>query len=126
MDAGQSSPSSALTVTTDEEIPQGAPLNLMASSVTSRDFLISWSPPSVELRNGVINSFYISVRESVDEAGKTLNRTMVPSSSTGHVMEYRVTQVNICLTLIYRNHLSWGSFQRLEKALSRLFIEFSF
>ena len=90
---GQGAASTTLTVTTDEEVPEGPPLNLMASSVTSRDLLIVWSPPMAVLQNGVVTGYFVSVREMGDETGKTLNRTLVsPPTGSSHG-EFRLTRL---------------------------------
>ena len=58
---GQSQPSVGLTVTTDEEAPQGPPLQLGASYVTSNSFTLTWSPPDAQLQNGIIQSYLVTI-----------------------------------------------------------------
>ena len=57
---GQSQPSLGLTVTMDEEAPEGPPLQLEANSVTSNGFTLSWVPPSTQLKNGIIQSYLVT------------------------------------------------------------------
>jgi Down syndrome cell adhesion protein 1 len=80
---GQSQPSLGLTVTTDEEAPEGPPLQLGANSVTSNGFTLSWSPPSTQLKNGIIQSYLVTI-----DSGRMLNRTVLPSTT---INEYLVT-----------------------------------
>ena len=80
---GQSQPSLGLTVTTDEEAPEGPPLQLGANSVTSNGFTLSWSPPSTQLQNGIIQSYLVTI-----DSGRMLNRTVLPSTT---INEYLVT-----------------------------------
>lgn len=73
---GQSQPSVGLTVTTDEEAPEGPPLQLAVTSITSRTFTLSWSPPVNRLQNGLIHSYLVTI-----DSGRTLNRSVVASST---------------------------------------------
>ena len=88
---GQSQPGGAgLTVTTQEEAPQGPPLDVSASLVTSRGFTLTWSPPSLRLQNGLILSYLVTM----DSPNRTINRTVVPSSSSSssaEAVQYRLT-----------------------------------
>ena len=83
---GQSQPSVGLVVTTDEEAPEGPPVQLGASSVTSRGFTLSWSPPAQHLQNGLIHSYLVTIDSS---SGRTLNRTVV--STSGDPTDYVAT-----------------------------------
>uniref|UniRef100_A0A915Q6K3 Fibronectin type-III domain-containing protein n=1 Tax=Setaria digitata TaxID=48799 RepID=A0A915Q6K3_9BILA len=62
--------SNIITVTTDEAVPTGAPLNPRVSSVTQTrsDFL--WNEPDCELRNGKIMSYEWQI-ESLDPWGES-------------------------------------------------------
>ncbi|EFX83213.1 hypothetical protein DAPPUDRAFT_48415, partial [Daphnia pulex] len=82
---GQSQPSLGLTVTTDEEAPEGPPLQLGATSVTSNGFTLSWAPPAAQLQNGLIQSYLVTI-----DSGRMLNRTVLPSSSGTSSYEYTV------------------------------------
>lgn len=79
---GESQPSTALTVTTDEEVPEGPPMAVTASSVTSRSFTLTWTAPAPRLQNGVIHSYVVTI-----DSGRSLNRTVVSSGSN----EYTAT-----------------------------------
>lgn len=73
---GQSQPSVGLTVTTEEEAPEGPPLELEISAVNARGFTLSWAPPAARLQNGLIHSYLVTI-----DSGRALNRTIVPSST---------------------------------------------
>lgn len=79
---GQSQPSTALTVTTDEEAPEGPPLSVTSSAVGPRSLTISWTAPAARLQNGVIHSYVITV-----DSGRSLNRTVVAAGNN----EYTAT-----------------------------------
>ncbi|XP_059350890.1 cell adhesion molecule Dscam2-like isoform X2 [Daphnia carinata] len=78
---GQSQPSLGLTVTTDEEAPEGPPLQVGASSVTSRGFTLSWAPPAPPLQHGIIQSYLVTI-----DSGRMLNRTVLPSGSNEYTI----------------------------------------
>ncbi|KAK4016305.1 hypothetical protein OUZ56_031254 [Daphnia magna] len=78
---GQSQPSLGLTVTTDEEAPEGPPLQVGASSVHARGFTLSWAPPAHQLQHGIIQSYLVTI-----DSGRMLNRTVLPSSSNEYTM----------------------------------------
>ncbi|CAH1170098.1 unnamed protein product [Phaedon cochleariae] len=60
--AGRSAPSEELPVRTEPQRPAGAPLNPAARAVSSREVLVTWSPPLAELRHGDIQGFNIGYR----------------------------------------------------------------
>ncbi|XP_050073287.1 cell adhesion molecule Dscam2 isoform X2 [Anopheles maculipalpis] len=60
--AGRSSPSQELFIKTDPQRPAGPPLNLGARPISSTEILISWMPPSYELRHGEIQGYNIGYR----------------------------------------------------------------
>lgn len=76
---GQSQPSSGSTFTTDEEAPQGLPLDVSGSILHSRGFTLNWAPPSQRLQNGLILSYLVTI----ESPNRTINRTIIPSSSSG-------------------------------------------
>ncbi|KAI9556414.1 hypothetical protein GHT06_016202 [Daphnia sinensis] len=78
---GQSQPSLGLTVTTDEEAPEGPPLQVGASSVNARGFTLSWAPPAAQLQHGIIQSYLVTI-----DSGRMLNRTVLPSSSNEYTI----------------------------------------
>ncbi|XP_041847147.1 Down syndrome cell adhesion molecule homolog isoform X2 [Melanotaenia boesemani] len=70
---GMSDASNALTLTTKEAAPQGPPLDMRLEAQSSNSIRVSWKPPKVEDRNGVLQSYRISYRE-YDPLAKLLQR----------------------------------------------------
>ncbi|XP_054889978.1 cell adhesion molecule DSCAM-like isoform X2 [Poeciliopsis prolifica] len=60
---GASDASNVLTFTTQEAAPEGPPLDLQLQAVSTRSIRVTWKPPQVELRNGVLRSYTISYRD---------------------------------------------------------------
>ena len=46
-----------------KKVPTGPPLNIMAVSINSKSILLSWEAPRVDLQNGIIRAYNISVLE---------------------------------------------------------------
>ncbi|KFB50862.1 AGAP004902-PA-like protein [Anopheles sinensis] len=74
--AGRSSPSQELFIKTDPQRPAGTPLNLGARPVSSTEILVSWMPPSYELRHGEIQGYNIGYR-SMHATSNSYNFTSV-------------------------------------------------
>lgn len=70
---GMSESSNVLTVTTKEAAPEGPPLDMQLEAISSHSIKVTWKPPRVDLRNGVLRSYSISYRE-YDPAGKQFKR----------------------------------------------------
>ncbi|XP_068570716.1 cell adhesion molecule DSCAM-like [Cebidichthys violaceus] len=70
---GMSETSNVLTVTTKEAAPEGPPLDMQLEALTSHSIKVTWKPPRLEHRNGVLRSYSISYRE-YDPAGKQFKR----------------------------------------------------
>ena len=49
-------------------VPTGAPIEVQSSPLDSRTLLLSWSPPVVGDRNGVIRMYYVNLTE--EETGR--------------------------------------------------------
>lgn len=62
--AGRSSPSAPLTVKTAPQRPGGPPLHINVKPVSSTEILLTWSPPTAELRYGDILGYNIGYRET--------------------------------------------------------------
>ncbi|KAK0140744.1 Protein sidekick [Merluccius polli] len=60
---GLSQASNVVTVTTREAAPSGAPLDVQLEALTPRSIKVTWKPPKMELRNGVLRDYKISYRE---------------------------------------------------------------
>ncbi|XP_068892723.1 cell adhesion molecule Dscam2 isoform X6 [Tenebrio molitor] len=60
--AGKSPPSSELIIRTEPQRPAGAPLNLSVRSLSSTEVIVTWIPPSPELRHGEIQGFNVGYR----------------------------------------------------------------
>jgi len=54
---GDGPSSSVLVVRTDEDVPSLAPANFIVASQTSTSILVSWQPPPIHSRNGIIIGF---------------------------------------------------------------------
>lgn len=80
---GQGQPSVGLTVTTEEEAPEGPPLSVAATALTSRGFTLTWAPPSAQLQNGLVHTYLVTI-----DSGRTLNRTAVVASTAVTSTEY--------------------------------------
>ena len=61
-------------------MPDGAPLNVVATAVTSRSILVSWEPPETDQQNGVIQHYMLVVRET--ETSSSLSYTSRTTSFT--------------------------------------------
>ncbi|XP_054453528.1 cell adhesion molecule DSCAML1-like isoform X2 [Anoplopoma fimbria] len=70
---GMSESSNVLTVTTKEAAPDGPPLDMKLEALTSHSIKVTWKPPRLEHRNGVLRSYSISYRQ-YDPAGRTYKR----------------------------------------------------
>lgn len=70
---GMSDSSNVITVTTKEAAPEGPPLDMKLEPLNSNSIRVTWKPPKVDLRNGVLRSYSISYRE-YDPAGRQFKR----------------------------------------------------
>ncbi|XP_029297464.1 protein sidekick-2-like [Cottoperca gobio] len=70
---GMSETSNVLTVTAKEAAPEGPPLDMQLEALTSHSIKVTWKPPRLEHRNGVLRSYSISYRE-YDPAGRQFKR----------------------------------------------------
>ncbi|XP_068444197.1 cell adhesion molecule DSCAM-like [Clinocottus analis] len=70
---GMSEASNVVTVTTKEAAPEGPPLDMQLEALTSHSIKVTWKPPKLEHRNGVLRSYSISYRE-YDSAGRQFKR----------------------------------------------------
>ena len=59
--------------------PTGAPLSVLAVSISSTSIRISWQAPPLDQQNGEITSYRISLLEL--ETGNVITRTTVPTDS---------------------------------------------
>ncbi|XP_069681625.1 cell adhesion molecule Dscam1 isoform X3 [Periplaneta americana] len=60
---GLSDPSEVIQVTTQEEVPSGAPLDVRAEARSSTELFVSWEPPERELWNGNLLGYYVGYQE---------------------------------------------------------------
>ncbi|XP_042348711.1 Down syndrome cell adhesion molecule-like protein 1 homolog [Plectropomus leopardus] len=70
---GMSEASNVLTVTTKEAAPEGPPLDMQLEALSPHSIKVTWKPPKLEHRNGVLRSYSISYRE-YDPAGRQFKR----------------------------------------------------
>ncbi|KAL5020556.1 hypothetical protein ScPMuIL_003448 [Solemya velum] len=61
---GYSAPSQTLSFTMMEEAPSGPPQDIKAKAVGSEGLLVTWSPPLLGYRNGVIKGYHVGYRET--------------------------------------------------------------
>ncbi|XP_014896118.1 Down syndrome cell adhesion molecule-like protein 1 homolog [Poecilia latipinna] len=55
--------SNVLAFTTQEAAPEGPPLDMRLQAVSTQSIRVTWKPPQVELRNGVLRSYTVSYRD---------------------------------------------------------------
>ncbi|XP_008418307.1 protein sidekick-1-like isoform X2 [Poecilia reticulata] len=60
---GLSEPSNVLIFTTKEAAPEGPPVDVQLEAPSFDCIQVTWKPPKVELRNGVLRSYIINFRE---------------------------------------------------------------
>ncbi|KAM8732357.1 protein sidekick-1-like isoform 2-T2 [Acanthopagrus schlegelii] len=70
---GMSEASNVLTVTTKEAAPDGPPLDMELVALSPQSIKVTWKPPRLEQRNGVLRSYSISYRE-YDPEGRQFKR----------------------------------------------------
>ncbi|KAM4586679.1 protein sidekick-1-like isoform 1-T1 [Fundulus diaphanus] len=70
---GMSEASNVLIFTTKEAAPEGPPINVKLQALSSDSIKVTWKPPGVELRNGVLRSYIVSYREYDLEAQQFKN-----------------------------------------------------
>ncbi|XP_063920715.1 cell adhesion molecule Dscam2 isoform X4 [Zophobas morio] len=62
--AGESPPCSELHVRTESQRPSGPPLNISVRPLSSTELIVTWTPPSPEVRHGAIQGFNVGYRTS--------------------------------------------------------------
>ncbi|XP_070392553.1 cell adhesion molecule Dscam1-like [Dermacentor albipictus] len=55
--------SQEVQVTTDEEAPEGPPLNVQATPVSSTTLKVTWQPPKKEYQNGLLKGYYVGYKK---------------------------------------------------------------
>nr|XP_040030558.1 protein sidekick-1-like [Gasterosteus aculeatus aculeatus] len=70
---GMSEASNVLTVTTKEAAPASPPLDMQLKGLTPHSIQVTWKPPRLDHRNGVLRSYSVSYRE-YDAAGRHFKR----------------------------------------------------
>ncbi|XP_053298089.1 LOW QUALITY PROTEIN: cell adhesion molecule DSCAML1-like [Pleuronectes platessa] len=61
---GRSLPSKELTISTEEAPPDGPPMDVILTPMTSQSIRVTWRAPKKELQNGVIRGYQIGYREN--------------------------------------------------------------
>ncbi|RWS31271.1 Down syndrome cell adhesion molecule-like protein [Leptotrombidium deliense] len=64
---GSSEFSDAINATTNEEAPEGPPLDVKVQSTGSQSLKVSWSPPETELQHGTMLGYYIGYKTADGE-----------------------------------------------------------
>ena len=60
--AGLSAPGPELRLTTRAQRPDGPPLQVSVTAVSSSSLAVSWSPPRPELRHGAVSAYNVAFR----------------------------------------------------------------
>ncbi|XP_063239602.1 LOW QUALITY PROTEIN: cell adhesion molecule Dscam2-like [Bacillus rossius redtenbacheri] len=74
--AGRSAPSAELTLRTEPQRPAGPPRAVSVRPVSSTELLVTWAPPSPELRHGEVQGYNVGYREA-SAGGGSFNFTSV-------------------------------------------------
>ncbi|XP_035789910.1 Down syndrome cell adhesion molecule-like protein Dscam2 isoform X3 [Anopheles albimanus] len=90
--AGRSSPSQELFIKTDPQRPAGPPLNLGARPISSTEILVSWMPPSYELRHGEMQGYNIGYR-SMHATSNSYNFTSISGDGEDGTGELLLTNL---------------------------------
>ncbi|XP_066567577.1 cell adhesion molecule DSCAML1 [Amia ocellicauda] len=61
---GRSEASKELTISTEEAAPDGPPMEVILTPMTSQSIRVTWKAPKKELQNGVIRGYQIGYREN--------------------------------------------------------------
>ncbi|XP_022237469.1 Down syndrome cell adhesion molecule-like protein Dscam2 [Limulus polyphemus] len=81
---GPSEPSNVINITTQEEAPSGAPIEVNVYSAGSQSLKVMWKPPAKDLQHGVITGYNIGFRKTnKDEPYQIRDVTTVTSASEG-------------------------------------------
>ncbi|XP_042909125.1 cell adhesion molecule Dscam1 isoform X2 [Parasteatoda tepidariorum] len=83
---GKSKPSDILEITTDEEAPAGAPMEVHVHSTGAQSMKVIWKPPPEELRYGELKGYYVGYRASSTDEVYTFKQ--VEHSSNGQQSTY--------------------------------------
>ncbi|XP_068083883.1 cell adhesion molecule Dscam1 [Anabrus simplex] len=73
---GMSEPSEVIQVTTQEEVPSGAPQDVRAEARSSTELFVTWEPPPREQWNGNLLGYYVGYQEQLS------HNALSPSPST--------------------------------------------
>lgn len=60
---GKSLPSDVLEITTESEVPSGAPRNVQTSALSATELHVKWDSPERELWNGEILGYHVGFKE---------------------------------------------------------------
>ncbi|GFG29264.1 hypothetical protein Cfor_07941 [Coptotermes formosanus] len=85
---GLSDPSEVIQVTTQEEVPSGAPVDIRTEARSSTELFVSWEPPERELWNGNLLGYYVGYQE------QSLHATVSSApSTTTHSYNFKTVEV---------------------------------
>ncbi|XP_077518347.1 cell adhesion molecule Dscam1-like isoform X2 [Amblyomma americanum] len=85
--------SQEIQVTTDEEAPEGPPLNVQATALSSTSLKVTWKPPRKDLQNGLLKGYYVGYKKH----GTTDTYTYKTVDMTGSIKE------EVLLTSLHRS-----------------------
>lgn len=75
--------------------PEGAPVNIASTSVTSNSLILTWDPPSNSLQNGIVRGYVIVATELDTGANITFMVQSHTSLSVGDLHPYYTYQFNV-------------------------------
>ncbi|KAI3351828.1 hypothetical protein L3Q82_020659, partial [Scortum barcoo] len=82
---GISEPSNVLTITMKEAAPEGPPLDMQLEALTSNSIKVTWKPPRLDLRNGVLRAYTISYREYNSSSRQFQRWQQLSVTATGEI-----------------------------------------
>lgn len=83
---GLSEPSKEIQVSTLEEVPNGAPVDIRAEAKSSTELVVTWEPPPKETWNGELLGYHVGYQEVPPESSPYAN---TPQSYTFKSVEVR-------------------------------------
>ena len=125
--------SASLTVKTLEDVPEEAPLNVACVSLNSQSLQITWQPPRLQFRNGLIRGYRVFYKRLGDVRLDGADGHQVSSSQTTSELtlflsnlqkfsnySVKVFEIDFIRVLIYEHLNDTCSFWPISKSLSSL------
>lgn len=125
--------SASLTVKTLEDVPEEAPLNVACVSLNSQSLQITWQPPRLQFRNGLIRGYRVFYKRLGDVRLDGADGHQVSSSQTTSELtlflsnlqkfsnySVKVFEIDFIRVLIYEHLNDICSFWPISKSLFSL------